>query len=73
MARGGALLQSSNMTFYGLADYRLAGSELGEVIEIYPSLEEAEQALRDVLADEPDLVSHLNVVPVELRADLALS
>lgn len=32
------------MTFYGLADYRLSGSELGEVIEFYLSRDEADQA-----------------------------
>ena len=44
------------MTFYGLADYRLSGSELGEVIEFFPSLELAEEALRDVIADESEWV-----------------
>jgi hypothetical protein len=53
-------------TFYGLADYRMTGSELGEVIEFYPSREEAEQALQDVLNDEPDLQGQLGVIPVEL-------
>ena len=41
------------MTFYGLADYRRAGSELGDVVEFYRSREEAEEALADVLADDP--------------------
>jgi hypothetical protein len=54
------------MTFYGLADNRLAGSELGEVIEFYLSREEAEKALREVLADEPEWEGELGVVAVEL-------
>ncbi len=36
------------MIFYGLADYRMTGSELGQVIEFYPFREEAELALREV-------------------------
>jgi hypothetical protein len=54
------------MTFYGLADYRLSGCELGEIIEFYSSQHEAEQALRDVLADEPEWQGELGVVAVEL-------
>jgi hypothetical protein len=54
------------MIFYGLADYRLSGTELGEVIEIYVSRAEADQALRDVLADEPEWECELGVVAVEL-------
>ena len=54
------------MTFYGLTDFRLAGSELGEVIEFYSSREEAEEALRDVLTDEPEWEGELGVVAVEL-------
>jgi hypothetical protein len=54
------------VTFYGLADYRLTGSELGEVIEFYSSREEAEEALRGVLTDEPQWEGELGVVVVEL-------
>jgi hypothetical protein len=52
--------------FYGLADRRLSDSELGEVIEFYSSQQEAEQALRDVLDDEPEWQGELGVVAVEL-------
>jgi hypothetical protein len=51
---------------YSLADYRMSGSELGEIIEFYSSQQEAEQALRDVLADEPEWQGELGVVAVEL-------
>jgi hypothetical protein len=54
------------VTFYGLADYRLVGSGLGEVIEFYLSREEAESALRDVLSDEPEWEGELAVVTIEL-------
>jgi hypothetical protein len=54
------------MTFYGLVDYRLAGTALGEVIEIYSSREEAGNALRDVLADEPEWEGQLGVVVIDL-------
>jgi hypothetical protein len=37
------------VNFYGLADSRLIGTEVGEVIELYVRREDAEQALRDVL------------------------
>jgi hypothetical protein len=50
------------VTFYGLADYRLSGSDLGEVTEFYSSQQEAEEALRDVLADEPEWQGALGVV-----------
>jgi hypothetical protein len=54
------------VTFYGIADSRLVGSELGEVIELYVRREDAEQALEDVLTDEPSWASELRVIPVEL-------
>jgi hypothetical protein len=44
----------------------MSGSELGEIIEFYSSQQEAEQALRDVLADEPEWQGELGVVAVEL-------
>jgi hypothetical protein len=42
------------MVFYALTDSRLADTELGEVFDFYVSREEAEEALRDVLTDEPE-------------------
>lgn len=54
------------MIFYGLADSRLAGSELGEVIELFPSREQAEDTLRQVLADDPDFEWALEVIEVDL-------
>ena len=42
------------MTLYGLADYRRE-SGAGEVVEFYPSREEAAAALQDALRDEPGL------------------
>jgi hypothetical protein len=52
--------------YYGLADFRLAGSELGGVVEFYLSREEAEAALRGVLTDEPDWEGEIRVVEVDL-------
>jgi hypothetical protein len=37
------------MRFYGLADHTLE-----QAIELFPTREEAEEFLADVLADEPD-------------------
>ncbi len=54
------------MIFYGLADSRLVGTELGEVIEMFASREQAEDALRQVLADEPSFQGVLGVVEVDL-------
>ena len=54
------------MNFYGLADYTLGGSKLGEVIEFYSSRKEAEQALKEVLADEPEWEGQLGVEVVAL-------
>ena len=54
------------MTFYALTDSRLAGSELGEVVEFYLTREKAEAALRDVLSDEPDWEGEISVVEVDL-------
>jgi hypothetical protein len=52
--------------FFGLVDRRLAGSELGEVIEFFPTREQAEQVLRKVLTDEPDLENDLDIVEIDL-------
>ena len=54
------------MVFYALADSRLAGAELGEVVEFYATLNEAMQARRDAISDEPTWVNDLAVVEVEL-------
>jgi hypothetical protein len=54
------------MIFYGLADSRLAGSELSEVVEFFPTRKQAEEALRQVLADEPDFEGMLDVVEIDL-------
>jgi hypothetical protein len=56
------------MTLYGLADSRLAGDELGEVIELYVRREDAEQALRDVITDEPTWAGDLYLVTIPVPA-----
>ncbi len=43
------------MRFYGIAD-----DKLGEATELFPTREEAERFLADVLADEPGWESQLN-------------
>jgi hypothetical protein len=53
------------LTFYGIADSRLASTEFGEVIEIYVNRADAEQALKDVLADEPEWVGEVGVVSID--------
>jgi hypothetical protein len=45
---------------------RLADSELGEVFEFFASREEAEEALRDVLTDEPDWKGIIGVAEIDL-------
>jgi hypothetical protein len=42
------------MIFYGFVDRRLAGTDLGEVFEFFPSRELAEEAMRAVITDGPD-------------------
>jgi hypothetical protein len=54
------------MLFYALTDSRLAGAELGEVVEFYATLDEAERARRDAISDELTWVNDLAVVEVEL-------
>ncbi len=49
------------MLFWGLAS-----RELNEAIDLYPTRAEAEQALVDVLADEPSWEELLFVTPIEL-------
>jgi hypothetical protein len=51
--------------FYGLADYRLA-----EIIDFWPSREEAEAALRDVVNDEPEWIGFVGIEGVALAGDL---
>jgi hypothetical protein len=59
---------ASGVTFYGLADSRLVGSELGEVFELFTCREDAEQALEDVLTDEPSWEGDISIVPIVLSA-----
>jgi hypothetical protein len=47
----------------------LADNFVDEVIELYRSREQAERALRAVLADEPDWVGMMEVVPIPLPLD----
>jgi hypothetical protein len=49
------------MIFYGLADYRLL-----EIIDSWPRREETEEALRQVLEDEPSWIGLVGVEAVEL-------
>ena len=49
------------MLIYALVDNRLA-----ETVDLYPSREEAEQSLADVLTDEPCWASFMSVEPIEL-------
>jgi len=46
--------------------WALADRFVDEVIELYRSREQAERALRAVLADEPDWTGMMEVVPVPL-------
>lgn len=59
------------MTFYGLADSRLAGSKLGEVVEFFTTRVQAEQAMREVIADELHFETELTVVEIDLSGRLA--
>jgi hypothetical protein len=54
------------MIFYGLVDRRLAGTEFGEVIGFFATRELAEQAMSEVIADEPEFETVLEVVEVDL-------
>jgi hypothetical protein len=45
----------------------LADRFVDEVIELYPSREQAERALRAVLDDEPEWEGMIEVVPMALR------
>jgi hypothetical protein len=57
------------LIFYSLADPRLAGTDLGEVIEFFPTRGLAEQAMREVIADEPDFEGTLEVVEIDLSTE----
>ncbi len=48
--------------FFGIADY-----ELNEIIDFWPSRDDAEQALADVLRDEPEWVGMVGVESVEIE------
>jgi hypothetical protein len=52
--------------FYALTDSRLTDTDLGEVVEIFASREEAEKAPRDVLADEPEWKGIIGVAEIDL-------
>jgi hypothetical protein len=49
------------MRFYGVADHTL-----GEAVELFPTQEQAEEFLAQVLADEPGWDGQLEVVEAEL-------
>jgi hypothetical protein len=59
-----------NTTFYGLADSRLAGSGVGEAVEL-DLREDAEAALRDVLRDEPMWQGQLPIVALDFSREKA--
>jgi hypothetical protein len=54
------------LVFYALTDSRLIDTELGEVIEFFASREEAEEALRDVLVDEPEWRGIVDIAEIDL-------
>lgn len=59
------------MIFYGLADARL-----DEAVELFPTREQADEALAQVLADEPNWVGVVSVVTIDLsgaNAEAALN
>lgn len=53
------------LRMWALADRSLAPTRVGQTVGLYPTREEAEEALREVLADEPGWRDDLNVL--ELR------
>ena len=55
---------------YGLADRRLAGSELGEVIEMFVDRAEAERILNAVVWDEPSWADELCLVGSDLASSV---
>jgi hypothetical protein len=46
--------------FYGLTDYSVQ-----ELVELFPTREQAEETLREVLADEPEWVAILGIETLE--------
>lgn len=54
------------MVFYGLVDLRLL-----EIVEFYGTREEAERAVRDVLADEPRWSDYIGLARVDFGAGRA--
>jgi hypothetical protein len=54
--------QDQGVVLYGLAEL-----DLQEVVEFYPSRDEAEAALRAALTDEPDWAPILAVARIEYR------
>lgn len=55
------------MVFYGLATY----AERAEVVAWYPTREQATDALRDVLTDEPDWRGRMSVLKVDFARETA--
>lgn len=53
------------MILFGLAEL-----ELQELVDLYLSREDAEQALRNVLRDEPDCAGFVDVIELELDFSL---
>jgi hypothetical protein len=49
------------VTFFGLVDH-----DLSEAIELYPSRDEAERALVDVLSDEPQWEGRFSIEMIDL-------
>jgi hypothetical protein len=58
------------LTVYGLADRRLAETELDKVVELFATREQAARALRDVLHDEPGWADEISLVEIELGSGL---
>ena len=53
------------MLFYGIRSAFLDGDPLGAVIELYPTREEAEEAVGAWDRDEPEAAGLLDVIEVE--------
>jgi hypothetical protein len=51
---------SRRVRFYGLTDYSVQ-----ELVELFPTREQAEETLREVLADEPEWVAILGIETLE--------
>ena len=59
----------ADVILYGLADRRLTAERpLGQVIEIYGSRQDVEEALRAVLRDEPSWAGDISVLELPLVA-----